>query len=275
MTTRLAWSSCGPRGLSNLKIYKSLAPLRFLQSPTLPSTANMPTTTSPPSSFASARDTYSIAFDGLKSSVVTVGVAESSEARKATIDVCVGRLVSSRHPLSSSSLTTMPQVAFEGTLQGFSQSGLPWLSLSAEDPLDWIPTLRGRLPFPGLPQLIASIRRVSNTIAELAVLDNDGDAEGPSTIPSSAISGSNELSSSDAPAASEILPKAGSGASKGKATATIKETLDDIEDETDPPLALARQVLAAQKGRALLVEKGLELCREMVSSSPLALSFSR
>ena len=235
----------------------------------------MPATTSPPASFASARDTYSIAFDGLKSSVVAVGVAESSEGLKAAIDVCVGRLVSPRRPFSYSSLMTEPQVTFEGTLQGFSQSGLPWLSSSAEDPLDWIPTLRGRLPFPGLPQLIASIRRVSNTIAELAVLDNDGDAEGPSTVPSSAISGGNELSSSDAPAASEIVPKAGSSASKGKAAATIEETLDDIEDETDPPLALARQVLAAQKGRALLAEKGLELCREMVSPLPLAFSFSR
>ena len=167
------------------------------------------------------------------------------------------------------------QVTFEGTLQGFSQSGLPWLSSSAKDPLDWITTLCGRLPFPRLPQLIASIRRVSNTIAELAVPDNNGDAEGPSTVPLSALSGSNELSSFDAQVASETLPKAGSGASKGKAPATIKETLDNIKDETNPPLALAWQVLAAQKGQAVLVEKGLELCRDMVSSSSsLALSFS-
>ena len=95
MMTRLTWSSCHPHGLGGLKIYKSLAPLRFLQSTTLPSTANMPATTSPPSSFASARDTYSVAFDGLKSSVIAVSVTESPEARKAAIDVCVGRLVSS------------------------------------------------------------------------------------------------------------------------------------------------------------------------------------
>jgi hypothetical protein len=127
--------------------------------------------------------------------------------------------------------------------------------------MDWVSILRHR-PFEGLPRLIASLRRVSNTIATFANEGFDGYKVPPR--PSTALSKSNDPSSPEPPSPNEPAPVSGAGGSKGKDHEDVLDTNDEVEEEEQPPLTIVRQVIAEEKGLAILRKQGLTICRPMV-----------
>jgi hypothetical protein len=134
--------------------------------------------------------------------------------------------------------------------------------------MDWVSVLRRR-PFTGLPQLTASLRRVSNVIAKFAN-ENFNSYEAP-PMPSTAPSRNNDPSSPEPPSPNELAPVSVVGGSKGKDREDVHDMNDEAEEEEQPPLAMVRQVIAAEKGLAILKEQGLTICRPMVR--PFAFSF--
>lgn len=154
----------------------------------------------------------------------------------------------------------------------FSQSGLPWLSPSAETPDDWIPVLRAHLPFPRLSVVIKSLRRVTLAIEKLSEERCDPLEKLPmsSSALQPGLPASTDPSSPDVSSQPEPTTEASVGDPKGKRR-------EDVEDSTEdpvvpPPLNLARHAIALSKGRAILEEQGLELCEPMVC--PRLFSFS-
>jgi hypothetical protein len=153
----------------------------------------------------------------------------------------------------------------------FSQSGLPWLSPSAETPDDWIPMLRAHLPFPRLSELIKSLCRVTLAIEKLSEEHYDFLKKLPTSGPAlqPGLPASTDPSSPDASLQPEPTTEASASDPKGKGP-------EDAEDATEnpdapSPLTLARQVVALNKGRAILEDRGLELCEPMVC--PRSFSF--
>ena len=135
--------------------------------------------------------------------------------------------------------------------------------------MDWVSVLRRR-PFEGLPRLITSLRRVSNTIATFASEGSD-DYEVP-PMPSTALSKNNDPSSPEPPSPNEPAPVSGVGGSQGKDHADVPDTNDEAKEDEQPPLTIVRQVIAEEKGLAILRKQGLTICRPMVR--PLAFPFS-
>ena len=134
--------------------------------------------------------------------------------------------------------------------------------------MDWVSILR-RCPFNGLPHLIASLRRVSNTITTFANEGFDG-YEAP-LMPSTALSKNNDPSSPELPSPDEPAPVSGVGGSKGKDCEDVPDTNDEAEEEEQPPLTIVQQVIAEEKGLAILWKQGLTICRPMVC--PFAFPF--
>jgi hypothetical protein len=154
----------------------------------------------------------------------------------------------------------------------FSQSGLPWLSPSAETPDDWIPVLRAHLPFPRLSELIKSLHRVTLAIEKLLEehcdplekLSTSGSALQPG------LPASTDPSSPDVSSQPEPTTEASAGDPKGKGR---EDAEDATEDPVVPsPLNLARHAVALSKGRAILEDQGLELCEPMVCASSFSFS---
>jgi hypothetical protein len=149
----------------------------------------------------------------------------------------------------------------------FSQSGLPWLSPSAETPDDWIPMLHAHLPFPHLSELIKSLRRVTLAIEKLSEEHCDSLEKLPmsGSALQPGLPASTDPSSPDASSQPEPTTEASASDPKGKGW-------EDAEDATEDPgapslLTLARHVVALNKGRAILEDQGLELCEPMVCPS--------
>ena len=111
---------------------------------------------------------------------------------------------------------------------------------------------------PRLLQLLSALRRVSSSIADLAIVDED-----PLPPPSADVSSFEDLLS---------VPETSAGESKGKGRELAEDVNEEAEGYMSYPLRLAQQVLAEEKGEELLRLKGLELCRPDIVSPLLLLS---
>ena len=134
----------------------------------------------------------------------------------------------------------------------FLQSGFPWLSPLAETPDDWVPMLRAHLPFPRLSELIKSLCRVTLVIEKISE-EHDNffeklPASGPTLQPEPPAS--TDPSSPEVPSQLELTTEASTSDPKGKGRENVEEATED--PNASLPLSLARQVVALNKGRAIL-----------------------